>query len=443
MTMRLSNKWIAPALAAQLALPGAALAAGFQVNEHNARATGRAGSFFATVDDASAVFYNPAGLTNVKGTQAMVGVTLLRPTNTYEGVGLLSVNTEGQTLSQSTEGGFVPVPNVYFAHALSEKAAVGIGFYAPYGLGVKWPDQWVGRTSVQEISLRTFFLTPSVALKLADNVSVGVSISLVPSTLGLRRVLGANDNLQVLFPASQYGQEGAVELSGSAFGVGANAGVQVTLIENLKLGFAYRSAVALDFTGNADFQVPTSVPASIRANFPDGPVTGAVTLPHAFSLGVGWVTKSLSVELSSTLTLWDSYQDLTINFLRNLPAPTSASPRNWTSTPAFRLGGEYMFGDVGFADLTVRAGAMYDLTPAPDSTVEPGLPDANRFVFSGGAGLKFGKFFVDLAYMGVLVGSRSAGASVNFPIGNPAGTDAGGFTGGLVHVLSTRIGVNL
>jgi long-chain fatty acid transport protein len=130
-----------------LVAPQVTLAAGFQVSEHNARATGRAGAVIATVDDASAVFYNPAGLTGVKGNQVLLGLTLLRPISEYEGSGPPGVG--GPAGTYTTTGDFVPVPNIYLGRELSSKAFVGFGFYAPYGLGIEWsnPDTFVGGRS--------------------------------------------------------------------------------------------------------------------------------------------------------------------------------------------------------------------------------------------------------------------------------------------------------
>ena len=420
-------------LALGLVAPQVTLAAGFQVSEHNARATGRAGAVIATVDDASAVFYNPAGLTGVKGNQVLLGLTLLRPISEYEGSGPPGVG--GPAGTYTTTGDFVPVPNIYLGRELSSKAFVGFGFYAPYGLGIEWsnPDTFVGRTVVETLSLRTFFFTPSIALKLADNVSIGVSVSLVPATVYLKQTLGATDNLQPLFPSTMWGSEGRIELSGSGFGVGANAGIQATFLDNLKVGFSFRSAVGIDFTGNADFQIPEGVPASIKANFPDGPVNAEVTLPHSFALGIGWVDGPLVIEAGANLTLWESYDKLQINFESGLPSPSSASPRNWTASPTFRLGGEYAL-DLGGMKLPLRAGVYYDLTPAPDSTVDFTLPDNDRFAFSVGAGLNFAPFNVDLGYSGILVMTRENTSSVNAPGG-------GTYVGNLVHVMGVSAGV--
>src|SRR5688572_30151981 len=110
-----------------------AYAAGFQINEHAAPATGRASSVTATIDDPSAVFHNAAGLTNTEGTEFMVGVSLIRPRAKFA--------PEGSSEHIDALTGFVPVPYAYVSRALSSKAFVGFGFYAPYGLGLKWTEE--------------------------------------------------------------------------------------------------------------------------------------------------------------------------------------------------------------------------------------------------------------------------------------------------------------
>lgn len=430
----MNKRIVQTSLVLAVAAPGAVHAAGFQINEHAAAATGRAGSVFATVNDATSVFYNPAGLTGTTGTTFQAGVAFIMPSGTYTGTGLPSTNPTGEVVSQSAKSTPVPVPHAYIAHQLSEKAFVGFGFYAPYGLGISWVDQddFVGRTVVKDLSLRTFFLTPTVALKLSDNISFALSVSLVPATLGLTRTLGATDNGQVLFPRTT-GLDGEIELAGSAFGVGANAGVQVTLIEHLKLGLAYRSAVGLSFDGQADFRLPEGTPVAIAQNFPDGSGGGSVTLPHSFALGVGWAQQQFTVEASANLTLWNSYDELRINFASGRPAPFSVAPRNWTASPTFRLGGEYRF----LERYAARLGVAYDINAAPDNTVDPTLPDQDRIIYTAGFGAKFDWFSADLGYMGLFLPQRDIpDDNVNFR--SPQGGDF--YESRLIHVLGLTFG---
>lgn len=430
--MNLNMKLMSGSLALLLAAPSAAFAAGFGIYEHSAKGTGKVSAMTATVEDPSAIFYNPAGLTGVKGAEVQVGLTLIRPTATYTGAGLPSTLPAGQSsVEQSTQASFVPVPNFYYGNQISEKAYVGVAFYAPYGLGINWGDDtdFVGRTVVQELSLRTFFISPAIALKLNENFSAGFSVSIVPATVYLNRVLGAQDNGQVLFPGAT-GQEGNIELSGSGLGVGASIGVQARLIDNLRLGLVYRTSTRIEFSGDADFTLPENTPTAIQASFPDGPVNARVTLPHSFALGIGWVDGPLSVELTTNLTLWESYDELRVNFEQGLPSATTASPRRWTNTPTFRLGGEYSFGEY-----VARAGVGYDVTPVPDDTIDPTLPDSDRILFSLGGGAMFGPVSLDLAYMGVFLQEREANGSVNFA--------PGVYKAGLQHLISATVGFRM
>ena len=412
--------------------------AGFQINEHNAAATGRASSVVATVSDPSAIWHNPAGLANAEGTQFVVGGTLIVPEGKYTGVGIASANATGESREWDASSTPVLVPNAYVSRALSSKAFVGFGFYLPYGLGLEWddPEIFPGRTVVQEISLRTYFMTPTIALKLADWVSVAVGVSLVPATVYLKRVLGASDNGQVLFPTSVYEKEGTVEVSGSAFGVGANAGVQITLIDHLKFGLAFRSAVDLSFSGDANFDLPADAPAEIRANFPDQGGSADITLPHTFLFGVGWQEKEWVLEASAQLTLWGSYDELRLNFDTGRPTPSSAAPRNWKAVPLIRLGGEYRLA-VGEYAIPIRLGAAYDITPVPDETIDPTLPDSSRIIGTFGTGFDMGIFYADVAYMLLWVVGRDVEepGNLNFAAGSYGDT--------AVHLLSLSVGARL
>src|SRR5438045_531496 len=96
------------AAAAVLMIAGRADAGGFQINEHSAAAMGRANSVVATTNEPSSIFHNPAGLTQTEGTQFEAGLTLIKPTGSYRGVGVPSANATGAPVDQSTDVGFLP-----------------------------------------------------------------------------------------------------------------------------------------------------------------------------------------------------------------------------------------------------------------------------------------------------------------------------------------------
>ncbi|MEM7674544.1 MAG: outer membrane protein transport protein [Myxococcota bacterium] len=423
------------------AISGSAWAAGFQINEHGAIGTGRAGAVVSTGNDPSMVYHNPALLTRAKGTQFMGGANLFFTGQTYVGRGR-PVDALDEPVSQGTNRTPIPAPYAYASHSISKTAAVGIGLFNNYGLTVDWdnPEEFVGRTLIQKLSLRTFFITPVVAMELSERVSVAVGVMMVPSTLLLDRVIGASDNGQVVFPSVNGSPEGTVRLNGTAFGVGATAGLAVSLTDNLRLGLTYRSAVSLNFDGDADFEVPEGTPASVAANFPDQGINGELVLPHVIGGGLGWEASNWSIEVAAQVTFWQSYDELRINFDAGLPVPTTAVPRNWTASPLFRLGGEYRF-DSPFA---IRAGLAYDVTPIPDNTLDPTLPDNNRVIASLGLGYDFGPVRVDLGYMMLFLSEREVTPednNINFP--TPSPTESYKYDSAFVQVASLSFGVKL
>ncbi len=402
------------------------ISAGFQVSEHSARATGRAASAVATADDPSAVFYNAAGLTQVEGLQAEVGVTFIRPSAEFRGLSL-----DGTTrVRESNRGEFIPVPNLYLTRQLGEQAFLGFGVDLAYGLAIKYPDAFVGRTTVKEIDLRTYHLTAAFAWKFSEGLSVSAGATLIPSTLYLARTLGAVDNRQILFPAATPANEGQLELSGRALGASANLGVQARFTRELRVGAQYRSTASLDYRGQAHFRLPAGTPDTLRRLFPDQTVRAHLDLPHSAALGVGWQSEHLTLELSGHYTAWQSFDEVRIDFDQERPSRSVSTSYRWKGAPAIRAGGELRVGDSAF-----RAGAAYDLSPVPDATIDPLLPDNNRYVFSAGVGHELGAFRLDLAYMGVWITERVVNNSVNFSPGT--------WSGGLTHLLGLTLGARI
>lgn len=414
---------------------GTARAAGYLTEVHTGPAMARAGAVTATIDDPSAIWHNPAGLTATEGTYFLGSFTLIRPAARYVGPGFPSTNPNpGSNVTAPAKSPLIPVPAAFVAHALSPKAVVGFGFYVPYGLAVNWedPTHFVGRTVSQEADLRAYFMTPTIALRLSDKVSVALGVSLVPSTVFLKRTVGASDNGEVLL-RNEAGEEAQVEISGDAFGVGMTAGVQVSLIDHLVLGLVYRSAIALDFSGDANFILPSGTPAEIAANFPDQTGSASLTIPHTLNLGAGWKTNEFTVELSGSISFWNSTKELAINFDTGRPSPVSSSPLDWNVVPRIVLSGEYWFDQIA-----VRAGLGYDVSPIPTETLDPTLPDADRILLSLGAGYNFGMFQVDLAYLAILLQERKVTAedqNPNFAVGT--------YEGSLVHLISLSAGVKI
>lgn len=357
-------------------LPGyVADAGGFQLNEHGARAMAQAGAFAARASDPSAIFFNPAGLSMQRGFQVMAGATLIMPSYTYYGPSNMNSNQEWKMNSNV----FYP-PNLYVTNTwnegMLEGLAVGIGVSTPYGLGTEWDDDWVGRAVTREIELQTFYVMPTVSYAFTDWLSVGVGANIVFSNVSLRRAV------------TNFDPEMDLELEGSgdpAFGW--NAGVIFKPMDNVSLGFSWRSEVAIDFEGTADFH-PT---AAMQPLFPGGDVKTGLTAPATWFAGVAWSpVNNVDLEFDFQGIQWSSYDKLAIDFVKDATTDPGvrqadvSAPKDYEDTFILRLGGEYRIPVLGLA---LRGGYFFDRNPVPDKSLEPLLPDSDRHGLNIGVGI--------------------------------------------------------
>src|SRR5690606_6444722 len=142
--------------------PAAAWASGYHVDEQDARATGRAGAVAASAGNASAIYYNPAGIGNLEGLNVTAGGALVLPSAEFTSA------ADGATTEADTSA--IVLPQLFASWRATELLAIGIGAYAPYGLALAWPESSPGRSIVREVDLQTFYISPTVALNLSRSV---------------------------------------------------------------------------------------------------------------------------------------------------------------------------------------------------------------------------------------------------------------------------------
>ncbi|MBW7888903.1 MAG: outer membrane protein transport protein [Bacteroidetes bacterium] len=366
------------------------IAGGFQLNEHGARAMAQGGAWAARAYDASAIYFNPAGLAFQNGTQLYLGSTIIVPSMTFFGP-LPSVK-ETKMVDQI----FPPI-NLYGTYAVTEDLHVGLGVNNPFGLGTEWPDNWVGNQLSVKVDLQSFFITPTVAYKINDQLSVGAGFNVVTGSVTLSRYF---------IPGVK------VALDLSATGYGFNLGAQYKVSDDLSLGASYRSSVKLDATGTAKFT------PSIPGSTPDGDAAASIELPSTAFLGVAYkVMDNLEVEADYQYVGWSSYKTLIIEFKKD-PSKNSVNPKDYQNTYILRIGGEYTMDQFQF-----RAGYIYDHTPVETKHVDPLLPDANRNGINIGLGYKItNNLNIDFSYMYLKFNQRTVTGTDFDNNGNPGQT---------------------
>lgn len=378
-----------------------AVAGGFQINEHGARATGMGGAFVARALDGSAIFFNAAGLGFQKGFNVLAGTTLIFPSTTFTAT---STGTDYPMTSQI----FYP-SNLYATYALDEQWVFGLGVYSPYGLGTEWDKDWVGRHFAVKTDLQTFYINPTAAYKVNDQLSFGAGVSIV---LGSAKIKYRVQPIPTI--------DGTASLEGTGNGISFNVGAIYKPMEKLSIGAAYRSLVKIEFSGTATF---TDM-AALQSFFPGG--DGSVTLPMPSILQAGAaydISPALTVEADLQYTGWSSYDELAVTLADGPVSPygilqKSQPPavKKWEDVFMLRVGGEYKLDD----KVSLRAGYIRDMTPQPPSKIEPMIPDANRNDITVGGGYQFNEnLHVDASFMMVLFEDRTAKATSKM---SPPGT---------------------
>jgi len=387
---------IVPVLAAALALCAhCALGSGFAIVEQSASGIGSAFSGAGTsIGDASTIYFNPAGMSRVPGSELTLGGHMIMPTFEFDNSGSV-ILPAGVPVSggDGGNGGVAAfVPNAYYKADLCEKTAWGIGITAPYGLTTEYNKSWVGRYHAIKTELVNMNVNPSVSYKISDKIAVGagVSASYVEADL-----TSAIDFGSILGVAPQA-LDGRARVEGDDWAAGYNAGVLITPRPECALSLSYRSKIEHKLEGDASFQVPGPARAlQAMGMFIDTDGEAELTLPQSASLGMAHTfAEKVTVMADLTWTGWGDFDELRVKYGSN--QPDSVTDESWDDTWRYSLGLQYQQTD----KLALRIGGAYDETPVPDANHRtPRIPDADRIWLSLGAGYQVSEnLSVDVGY---------------------------------------------
>ena len=364
-----------------------AFAAGFALYEGSVRANALGGSVIAKADDtASAGFFNPAGMTQLPGTQIAMGVSLIMPST--------HVTTEryGRSDDSKLKWNYFAPPYGYISYQLNDRFWLGAGFFARFGLGTQFDEDWPGAENGYNSFVRVVEFNPNIAWKVDDKLSLSGGFSL------------ARMDLKLESKAPLVGYD--TSLTGNGYGVGYNFGVHYKLLDWVKLGLSYRSKIRINLSGRADFIQPDWASASGFVR--DGAIDSHVTLPDELFMGVNFqVLPKLSVELSTVYTRWSSFDQMSIKFDNNpAGAGRKTKEKAWRDVWRWQIGVEYNLTD--WCDL--RTGFVYDNGPIPRHTVDYLVPSNDRQMWCVGTGFKWRAWTFDFSYNLLLSENRKYNA---------------------------------
>lgn len=364
----------AAAFGALLVSTSMANAAGFFIQEQSVSAGGSAYAGAASnTKDASTIFFNPAGMTQLNGAQANLGVQLLVPNGEMTNTG--STSPLGGPITGGDGGNPydpTPVPSAYIAAPVSsiDGLWVGIGVTAPFGLANKYDSDWFGRFDSIKTDLLTTDIQPSVAYKINDRISVGGGLNFQRAEAELTNA--------ALLPALPFAT-GTSKLEGNDWGYGYTLGAQIKLMPTTVLGLNYRSSIHYDLDGEIDIEGTPSPASAFSAD-----AKASLVTPDIASVGLSHgINDRWTIMGQANWYGWNNFNDITpvLDTPGSLPTTPPSVVQNYQTTWAFALGAEYMYSP----EWTFRGGIQYDNTPTTDEFRTTRTPDGDRTWFSAGA----------------------------------------------------------
>jgi long-chain fatty acid transport protein len=375
------------ALAALAVTP--ALGNGFRVSSQDAFASGRGEAFAATADNPSAIYYNPAGIGQLKGHDLRGGVYGLYLDVQHQPTG-------GGNSSKNSED-LQAIPQLYYTYG-PEKLPLtfGLGLYSPYGLSSEWPQDSGFRTVATQGKLTYMTINPVVSFKLRENLFIGGGPTINFANLDLQQGLTPIPNNDLF------------KFKGDGSAVGFNLGLLWQPHQKVSLGLNYRSASQMDFDGTTTTAVyspvlgvmPVIPPsfslqqnASTKMSFPQNVVCGVSYRP----------TPDWNFEFNADYTDWNTMNQLTVN----QATPVPPIPLYWQSSWYYEAGVTRKLGQ----QWRVSAGYIYNQNSVPDAYYSPLVSDLNRQFVTAGVGYSGKHFNADLAYQfGFSAGRTVAGS---------------------------------
>lgn len=382
---------------ALLVMAGSAAASGFALIEQSGSGLGNAyAGGAAGAEDASTIFYNPAGMSRLSGKQIAVAGNMIRPSAKFSGTvtGLAPLQAGGIG-SGGDAGSWALVPNAYFAMEVNPQTRIGLGINAPFGLQTEYNALWMGRFQAIKSKIQTVNLNPSVSYQVNDTVSLGAGLNYQRITGDLSSSTnysaaayaagfaagGLPGAAAALAAVGGPGKEGVSTLTGSDSAWGYNFGALFNLSPKTRVGVAYRSRIKYNLSGSVSF---ANRPAALAAALPNQAVTLAITMPDSFSVsGFHQLSDKWDLMADASWTGWSVFKQLNV-LKTNGTSLTTPTPENWKDTWRVSAGATYHYSSQWLA----RAGVAFDQAPVSDVFRTVRIPDANRTWLSIGGQYK-------------------------------------------------------
>ncbi|KPP99253.1 OmpP1/FadL family transporter [Marinobacter sp. HL-58] len=389
------NSAIRYATFAAAVAPASALAGGFALNEQSASAMGVANAgTAANPENATTVLFNPAGMSQLSGTNLSFGAAVL-DIDAEAREGAEATNQVGAPVTGSRGGDIADpavLPNLYMTHEVSDSIDVGFGIHAPYGLAADYEDDFVGRYFADETELTAIAFTPSISVSNGEGLSMGAGINIIHAEGKLTKF---QDNSAVSLSgtgdSSTLG-DGYADIEGDDIGVTFRVGFLYEMSERTQFGLTAQTGTELNLEGDADLTnyvnpgvgIDTPTNASEKVEVP-------LAIPESVTVGAQHqLTDTVTLLAGATYAKWSRFEELDV-ISRETGGEVTQSPQEgevlshvteeWENTWQFNLGAIWQ----ATPEWAFKTGYAFDESPVNEDYVTARIPSNDRHWLTLGA----------------------------------------------------------
>lgn len=359
------------------------------------RAKSMGGAFIGLADDWSAVYWNPAGLTQLEKQEFGFEFDSPHPTlkdgnsisNKLITDPTLDIKYQLDTFINYT--GFEPArfdkeevnPHFYILNGLAyclefKGFSIGAGYYVPVGHFIDWEDTVKTITGIGTIEAKLFqelgimVGNLSAAKDIHPRFSLGAGLNLLYGRIDYRAEKRLkNTGFDYSFDA---------EYKGNGFGLEGIFGAMFKITDQLQLGGVYRTGSTIKMSGNAR-NVLTVASINEKSDFDQD-----FTYPLTWGLGLAYKPKdTMTLTADFQRTLWSNFRTKVDFDTPGIALFNKDYSADWKDSNRYRLGAEYKLTE----RWTLSGGYFFDEASLPDKSVGfTNIVDVNRHAINMGLG---------------------------------------------------------
>ncbi|AKV96330.1 hypothetical protein ACP86_09280 [Marinobacter sp. CP1] len=383
-------------LALAVLTPLTAFAGGLSNSDQSASTSGvsNAGSV-ANPENASTIFFNPAGMSRLSGTNLSFGAILFEIDAVGRDSETSATRANGDPVVGDGGGDHVEtfaVPNAYLTHEVNDWLDIGLGVYVPYGLGFDYGDAFAGRFIGDEIELVSYGVSPSFAVDSGEGFSLGGGINVLYADAEQRNPVDFSGiEARFSLPRGTL-NDGYATLEGDDVALEFTVGLLWQATPETSLGLAARTGTEFNLKGTGTINnFPTLSASGLTQTTVSEQIEVPITIPQSLSVGLAhqW-SDTLELLAGATWAKWSDASALSVVSREKTPAafpaeqPSEEQVQSWKDTWQWRVGAIWQVAPTW----SLKAGYLFDESPVTIETRSPLTPFDDYHQVSLGAQIR-------------------------------------------------------